>query len=39
MHQMKRASSYVVMAACLVVAAGGSVNQAAGQGASPPALD
>jgi len=27
------------MAACLVVAPGGSVNQAAGQGASPPALD
>src|SRR6516164_2375287 len=39
MHQMKRASSYVVIAACLVVAAGGLVNQAVGQGASPPALD
>jgi len=39
MHQHKRASYYVVIAACLVVAAGGSVNQAAGQGASPPALD
>ena len=35
MHQMKRASSYVVIAACLVVAAGGTVRQAAGQAASP----
>ena len=39
MHQLKRASSYVVIAACLVVAAGGSLNQAAGQGAAAPALD
>ena len=39
MHQHKRASSYFVIAACLVVAAGGSLNQAAGQGAAAPALD
>jgi hypothetical protein len=35
MHQMKRASSCIVIAACLVVAAGGTVRQAAGQAASP----
>jgi len=39
MHQMKRASSYFAIAACAVVAASMPLRQAAGQGASPPALD
>ena len=35
MHPIKRASSYVAIAACLVLAAGGSVRQANSQAASP----
>ena len=35
MHSIKRASSYVAIAACLVLAAGGSVRQANGQAAAP----
>jgi hypothetical protein len=35
MHPIKRASSYVAIAACLVLVAGGSVRQANGQAAAP----
>ena len=35
MHQMKKASSYIAVAACLLLAAGGSVRQANSQAASP----
>ena len=35
MHQMKMASSYLAVAACLLLAAGGSVRQASSQAASP----
>jgi hypothetical protein len=38
MHRMKRASSYMVVGACLFLAAGGSVKQANSQAAAPPAL-
>ena len=39
MNHMKRASSYIAIAACAVVAASVPLGQATGQGASPPALD
>ena len=36
MHQMTKASSSIAVAACLLLAAGGSVRQANSQAASPP---
>ena len=38
MHRMKRASAYMLVGACLFLAAAGSVKQANSQAAAPPAL-
>ena len=38
MHRMKRASAYMLIGACLFLAAAGSVKQANSQAAAPPAL-